>query len=89
MSEMVERVAKAIFEADQSGLPERVQRRPFDDLDEASGVAVRYRTIARSAIAAMEPPTQDMVDRATKPEFDRPANQVLHTWTLMIAEALK
>ena len=61
MSGMVEKVAKAIFNQDQSSLPVRVHRKPFDDMDEASGVAKRYRGLARAAIAAMREPSHAQI----------------------------
>lgn len=60
MSEMVERVAMAIWNSRESRFPDRVQRRP-DDLDRSSGVWGAVVADARAAIEAMREPTEAMV----------------------------
>jgi hypothetical protein len=60
MSEMVERVALAIWRAREENLPPRVRRLAPDDLDKASGAWAMTLEHARAAIAAMREPTTEM-----------------------------
>ena len=57
MSEMIERVAKAIYEEDDPWH----KAWPWPDLNEKQGSADAYRRIAAAAIKAMHEPTPDMV----------------------------
>lgn len=54
MSEMVERVAKAIFDRGS------VLQKPWEEADD--GHREFYRSLARAAIEAMREPTEAMVD---------------------------
>ena len=59
MTGMVEIIARAIFNADQEGLPKFVQRKPFDKWDEVE-VKPRYMKFARAALTALREPTEGM-----------------------------
>ena len=84
MSEMVERVAKALYIAEIGPAIG-----PFDwDIDEAGEVAARnYRKMARAAIEAMREPTEAMV-RAGGDVTESDAIAIA-TWHAMIDEAIR
>jgi hypothetical protein len=58
---MVEKVARAIHDEFQADFP-RFTRRELDGLDEATGVAERFRRMARAAIQALREPHEAMVE---------------------------
>lgn len=59
MSEMIERVAKAIYEEDDPWH----KAWPWPDLNESQGSPEPYRRIAAAAIKAMREPSEAMLDR--------------------------
>jgi hypothetical protein len=79
MTEMIERVARAIYEAD----PSYIQQSGWDDVPEAR--RAQYRRQARAAIGAMREPTEEMRDvLSVSFEVDDVA-----TYRAMISAALK
>jgi hypothetical protein len=76
-SEMVERVAVALADADPDdrGLPAGVEMAPF------------YRMLARAAIAAMREPTEAMIRSCDWPNTDR-SSGLDDVWRVMIDAAL-
>lgn len=74
MSEMVERVARAMFEADRGG--------SWDDVRENS--KAMWRSFARAAIEAMREPTEAMINVGW-----RSMNDERLPWEVMIDAALK
>lgn len=61
MSEMIERVARALWAEREKQFPKFAQRSP-DTLDETTGALDTMRAQARAAIAAMREPTGEMKD---------------------------
>lgn len=85
MSEMIERVASAIW-----ALNDDTDCRVYDDL--APHAKAQADAMARAAIKAMREPTEAMVNAAMLPasEADREAYRPQHwIWEKMIDEALK
>lgn len=80
MSEMVERVAVALFETEETGYPGLSV--PF--AEQSRKVRERYRELARAAIETMHEPTQTMVDAA----HEVPSDHARHHWRAMIDAAL-
>lgn len=80
MSEMVERVARAIAQASMHGWDEHMG-------DEAA------RVLARAAIAAMREPSSFMLIVANKYQKDfgehLMRDEIIELWNVMIGEALK
>lgn len=91
MSEIVDRVARAIHERFvlQQDIPEICPSWAdlLADAPMGQEIAEETRDLARVAIAAMREPTEAMVDAG---EADQPGHLVASlTWTSMIDEALK
>ena len=74
MSDLVERVARAICEADPEGRLFDVCRADFE-------------AMARAAIAAMRNPT-DAMRRAADPTLPHPSLEALRVWRTMIEAAI-
>lgn len=60
MSEMVEKVAAAIWRAREEDLPPRVRRMDPDELDRTTGAWKHVMMLARAAVEAMGKPSKDM-----------------------------
>jgi hypothetical protein len=84
MSEMVERVARAIWRVREKQFPERVQRTEPDGIDHATGAWELIEGFARAAIEEMRNPTPEMICAA----FDC-AGSIGAEWQAMIDEALR
>lgn len=90
MSEMIERVAKAIYEEDDPWH----KAWPWPNLNESQGSPEPYRRIAAAAIKAMREPTMDMVQRGAEDAdpvgccLMAPSNAA-DVWRIMIDAALK
>jgi hypothetical protein len=92
MSEMIERVAKAIYEADGFCLGGwSVDKAwPADRED----VRAKYRQLACTAIAAMRDPTDAMADApdvyaGLDDEYGLTRRQTIPVWQAMVDQALK
>lgn len=87
MSDMVERVARAIYETDPVGV------RPWADAPTSN--REDCLVCARAAIAAMQEPTVEMTDAAQKLDWRGPIADAMpgatlcFLWREMIDEALK
>lgn len=79
MSEMVDRVARAMVEHFRQGNKSAA--------DEAQAVEL-FKSVARKAIEAMRKPTEDMILAAID-EMDSADEGAGATWAAMIEEALK
>jgi len=79
---MVERVARAIYEADDVWS----EAFPWPNMGSPNQSADEYRRIARAAIEAMREPTEAMVGAGWAEALAENANGV---WSDMIDEALK
>lgn len=93
MSEMVERVALAIWRARESAFPLYVQRLEPDQIDKSSGAWVRVVAEACAAIDAMRDPTEPMLNAAEEAaswdnELDE-RKQAQVAWSAMIDAALR
>lgn len=75
MSEMIDRIAKAIADNIQAGLPD--------------GVTVDYHYAACAVAAAMRKPTEEMIEAAYKRDYYDDGLPPRATWEAMIGEALK
>jgi hypothetical protein len=89
MSEMVERMAKAIFITRQEGLPKFTLRAQFDEIDEASGLKRRYLSEARAVLEALREPTKEMLQEGLNVSMEVSAAQLFHAYQAMIDAALK
>lgn len=90
MNAFVERLALALFDADQANLPQFTQRKSFDDLDEASGVAARYRSRIRAILRKMHEFSPEMAEagrRGSNPRGAAKANSIEITPEMMEAGA--
>ncbi len=92
MSEMIERVARSMFHAENE--PHKAETKYgelWDWLDVMPAVRERHMTNARAAIKAMREPTEEMIEKgsdARRPGNSRWGNS--HgTWKAMIDAALK
>ena len=91
MSEMIERVAKAMAEATEKMLPARVWQH-WEDMSMPAKAA--YRVRARSVIEAMKLPTVPMLDAACLVGPDTNSGEfnyddAANVYSAMINEALK
>ena len=78
MSEMIERVAKAIKETNTAGVPLL-----------KTHAEQYYQDLAKAAIEAMREPTQDMIRIGEVAFFDSSDFEVKDAWGRMIDNALK
>lgn len=92
MSEMVERVARAISQAMEEGFP-RFTKQNWEDLTPLAQASMRHR--ARAAIAAMREPTGTMLDigehqylKAECGLLSTNVSPMHNAWDVMIDEAL-
>jgi hypothetical protein len=84
MSEMVERVARAMCDHAYSDIE---IKRGWDG--ETRGSQVKWCAMARAAIEAMREPSQGMVNAATASDFGPGPGEFLLMWEAGIDEALK
>ncbi|WIA54360.1 hypothetical protein N6H05_14935 [Sphingobium sp. WTD-1] len=84
MSEMIERVAKAIYEEDDPWH----KAWPWPDLNEKQGTADAYRRIAAAAIKAMREPTFPMVKAMFNTKDDGGGSLHERKWQSAIDAAL-
>jgi hypothetical protein len=92
MSEMIERVALAIWRAREQQFPERTRRSEPDGIDHATGAMEIIKSFARAAVLAMREPSGSMLT-AGRIEID-PDNfltiaEAEQTYKAMIDAALK
>lgn len=90
MSEMVERVARALYEADASNSSVRWESWPENKDRARKGLRIKcgkYRDRARAAIEAMREPTSEMIDAAWN-EAETQTEQAQEVWCAMINAAL-
>lgn len=64
MTDLVDKVALAIWQEREKCFPARVQRMKPDDFDKANGAWEFARNEARAAIEAMREPTEEMTRKA-------------------------
>ena len=81
MSEMVDRVAKAMYDA----MIARMNVKSFGWEAEDNHLRDDWRAVARVAIAEMREPTEEMTDVISHDEYDWGANN----WRAMIDSALE
>jgi hypothetical protein len=91
MSEMIERVEKAMREADVMSTARRYPDRPIDEIRAlAAECSLDYAVMARAAIEAMREPTEQMCDEGAKEHrWGYGAYDAEVTWKHMITAALK
>lgn len=90
MIEMIERVAKAIYEADDVWCAAF----PWPSMGSMDQSPDNYRRIARAAVEAMREPTEEMLaagsrSRTASDRFDNGDDTLAPEFTAMIDEALK
>lgn len=95
MSEMVERVALAIWQARERRMPGRGQRMEPDAMDRSTGAWASVCNDASAAIEAMREPTpmmldigQHQYDKADCGLLDTTVEPLHDAWDVMIDEAL-
>jgi len=84
MTEMIERVALAIWQAREMQFPERTRRMRPDEIDKTTGAWGSAVELARAAVEAMREPTDAMADDGYR-ALARGADAV---WQAMIDKAL-
>lgn len=90
MTNMVEKVALAIWQAREAELPPRLRRMTPDALDMEAGAWARSLAQARAAILAMREPTEEVL--AAGKDWGGPheiaKDDAAHAWQAMIDAAL-
>ena len=89
MSEMIERVALAMWQRRELTNPGFTRRMTPDDIDRATGAWAGMVDLAHAAIEAMREPTDAMLVAGRDAAFERTSLGQLHAHRAMIDEALK
>lgn len=89
MSEMVERLAKAIFMS-HNGLRKHARGLTWED-NAVDWEKDEYRAMVRAALEELREPTADMIDAGRDIGHDAPygLSETIKRWQAMIDEALK